>query len=57
MGNFIFILASIYLMMAIAGVLFDKYINRIASIGFCVLVAVIVGGLVYLNTGNRVLKE
>lgn len=57
MGNFIFILASILLMVAIGGIVFARYIDKIISVGFCVFVAVIVCGLVYLNTGKRVLKE
>jgi len=57
MGNFIFILASILLVMAIAAIFFDKYIDIIIPIGYSVFVVVIVCGLVYLNTGKRVLKD
>lgn len=57
MGNFIFTLASIFLVMAITSVLFNKYSDRITWIGFGVLVVVMVCGIVYLNTGNRVKKE
>lgn len=57
MGNFIFILASILLMMAIAIILFNRNINIVIPIGYSVFVVVIVCGLVYLNTGKRVLKE
>ena len=57
MGNFIFILAGILLLMAFAGIVFVSETDTVISIGFCILFAVIVAGLVYLNTGKRVLKD
>ena len=57
MGNFIFTLAGIFLMMALAGIVFEKDSGAIITFGFLVLFAVIVGGLVYLNTGRRFLKD
>lgn len=56
MGNFIFILAGIFFVMAITSVLISQYSERITWIGFGVLTVAIVCGIVYLNTGNRVKK-
>jgi hypothetical protein len=56
-GNFIFILAGIFFMMAIASVLSSKYNDSITWIGFGTLAVTIVCGIIYLNTGNRVKKE
>ena len=56
-GNFIFILASIFFMMAITSLLLNKYVDKITWIGFGVLAIVIIYGIVYLNTGNRVKKQ
>ena len=56
MGNFIFMLAGIMLIMGIisvAGV--DP--DTVMLIGFPFLAVAIVCGIVYLNTGNRVKKE
>lgn len=57
MGNFIFILAGIFFMMAITSILIREYYESIAWIGFGVLAVAIVCGIVYLNTGNRVKKK
>lgn len=56
MGNFLFILASIFFAMAIASLLFSEHVDTIAGFGSGVLMLVTVGGLVYLNTNNRVKK-
>ncbi len=57
MGNFIFVLAGIFFVMAILSVLFSEYSDKITWIGFGVLAVAIVCGIIYLNTGNRVTKE
>lgn len=56
MGNFIFILAGIFFVMAIINVLISGYAEMVIWIGFGVLAVAIVCGIVYLNTGNRVKK-
>ena len=56
MGNFIFILAGIFFLMAIINVLISGYAEMVIWIGFGVLAVAIVCGIVYLNTGNRVKK-
>lgn len=56
MGNFIFILASIFFVMAITSLLFNKYVDTITRFGFGILIIVTVSGIVYLNTNNRVKK-
>jgi hypothetical protein len=57
MGNYLFILASVFSVMAITTIYYDSYSDRITWIGFLVLIFALVIGIVYLNTGNRVLKE
>lgn len=54
MGNFMFILAGIFLAMAVASLLINKYTDTITWTGFGVLIVVLVCGIVYLNAGNRV---
>ncbi|NCC88711.1 MAG: DUF3784 domain-containing protein [Clostridia bacterium] len=54
MGNFMFILAGIFLAMAVASLLINKYADTITWTGLGVLIVVLVCGIVYLNTGNRV---
>ncbi|WP_319467070.1 DUF3784 domain-containing protein [uncultured Trichococcus sp.] len=56
MGNFIFVLASIFFVMAITSLLFNKHVDTITRFGFGVLIIVTVSGIVYLNTNNRVKK-
>jgi fatty acid desaturase len=55
-GNYILILAAIFISMAAAAVIAGKYIEIITYIGFGVLTVAIIIGLVYLNTGDRVKK-
>jgi hypothetical protein len=57
MGNFLFVLAGIFLVMSAALMLLPEQSDAITIIGFCVLGIVIVGGIIYLNTGNRVKKD
>ena len=56
MSNFLFVLAGITLVMAIMSFVFSEYSELITWIGFGVLAITIVGGIIYLNTGNRVKK-
>ena len=56
MGNFIFILAGIFFVMAILSVMISEYSDRIIYIGTGVFVVFTVCGIVFLNTGNRVKK-
>lgn len=57
MGNFVFALAGIFFVFAAARILFSAYSESIMSIGIAVFVVVSLGGLVYLNTGNRLMKD
>ncbi len=57
MGNFLFVLASIFFVMAVLSMLFIAYIDKITVIGLCVEGVVVVGGIIYMNTGNRVKKD
>ena len=56
MGNFLFVLTGIILIMALTSILFGEYADKIIIVGFCAEAAAIVLGIVYLNTGNRVKK-
>lgn len=56
-GNFIFVLATIFLIMAMASTFLPGYSDIIIWIGFTMEAVAIVGGLIYLNTGNRVKKD
>ena len=55
-GNFLFILAAIFLLMAFAGILLSDYIEIISRVGYGVLAISSVWGLIYLNTKNKVKK-
>jgi Domain of unknown function (DUF3784) len=57
MGNFVFTLAGIFFVFAAARMLFSEYSESIMTIGIVVFVVVSLGGLVYLNTGNRLMKN
>lgn len=56
-GNFIYVLASISLVLTVASVMFSDQIELIVWIGVGAFMVAIVIGLIYLNTGNRVLKD
>jgi hypothetical protein len=56
MGSFLFLLGSVFLLMFVASILLTGYENEIAWVGFSVESLVIIAGLIYLNTGNRVKK-
>lgn len=55
-GNFMFLLAIPFLVLAVLSEALRPYSDRITILGFAVLAVMIVGGIVYLNTGNRVKK-
>jgi phosphotransferase system glucose/maltose/N-acetylglucosamine-specific IIC component len=57
MGNFLFVLAGILFIIAVAILLFREYTDTIVIVGACVEACAIVAGIIYLNTGNRVKKE
>jgi hypothetical protein len=57
MGNFVFLLAGLFFIFAAASVLFPAYSGRITSAGIVAFLVVSVAGLVYLNTGKRLLKD
>ena len=56
-GNFLFILAGIFILMAFASILMSDYVDIISWVGFGMLAISIVWGLIYLNTKNRVKKN
>ncbi|MBO1266106.1 DUF3784 domain-containing protein [Proteiniclasticum sp. SCR006] len=56
MGSFLFLLGGVFLLMFFAAILLTGYENEIAWVGFSVESLVIIAGLIYLNTGNRVKK-
>ncbi|MFH5834709.1 DUF3784 domain-containing protein [Proteiniclasticum sp. C24MP] len=56
MGNFLFMLGAVFLLMFSASIVLKDYENEIAWVGFGVETVVILMGLIYLNTGNRVMK-
>jgi hypothetical protein len=57
MGNFVFLLAGLFFVFAAASALFPAYSESITSTGIVVFLIVSAAGLVYLNTGKRLLKE
>jgi hypothetical protein len=56
MGNFLFILAGIFFVMAVLSITISGYIDWVTRVGFSVLVIVIISGIIFMNTGNRVKK-
>jgi fatty acid desaturase len=56
MGNFVMLLAVCWGIMTIFGFIFEQYIAQIMIIGTVVFTIVIVGGVIFLNTGGRVKK-
>ena len=57
MSNFIFILASIWLMMTISMFIFPEQLELLIYIGLSIEAIAMILGIIYLNTGNRVMKE
>lgn len=56
-GNFMFLLGGINLLLALAGFLFPAHGDAVLGVGIGALTLAILGGLYYLNTGNRVMKD
>ncbi len=56
-GNFLFVLAVIFLLMALASLAFPAYQDLVVYVGFADLAVAIVVGIIFLNTGNRVKKD
>ena len=56
-GNFIYILALISLILTVASMVFSSQLELIVWIGVGVFMIAIVAGIIYLNTGNRVIKD
>lgn len=57
MGNFMFVFCGIFLVMAVVSLLFPEKADGITIIGFVVVTVALIGGVLYLNTGNRVKKQ
>lgn len=57
MGNFLFILASIFFIMATLSITLSCYTDIITIIGFAILAIVIICGIIFLNTRDRVKKQ
>lgn len=55
-GDFMFVLAIPFLVLAVLSVSLGSYSDTITILGFAVVAVIVVVGLVYLNTGNRVKK-
>lgn len=56
MGNFLFILASIFFVMSVLSIVLSNHVDRITISGFVILSIVIICGIIFMNTGNRVKK-
>ena len=57
MGNFIYLLALVWAVMTVFTIIFVKQIAIIMIISTVVFTFVIVGGIIWLNTNNRVKKD
>ena len=56
-GNFIFVIAIIFAMMAVATFIIGGYKDVVTYVGFGVLLVAIVLGIIYLNTKGRLKKD
>ena len=56
-GNFIFILAGIIFFMAIWGLFKLPNLNVVIAVGWIVFVVVIIAGVIFMNTGNKLKKH
>jgi hypothetical protein len=56
-GNFLFVLAGSYLAWGIVLLILSQYSDVILWCGFGTSLVIIVAGMIYLNTGNRVKKD
>ena len=55
-GNFIFVLAGALIIWGLAELLYPQYAEPIMWAGLIMETVIIIAGLIYLNTGNRVKK-
>ena len=55
-GNFIFVLAGALIVWGLAELLYPQYAEPIMWAGLITQTVIIIAGLIYLNTGNRVKK-
>ena len=56
-GNFMFLLGDICFLMALGWLLLPAHRDGVLGLGIGALTLAIPGGLYYLNTGNRVMKD
>ena len=56
MGNFMYILASIWLAMTICMLIYNEQLELILYIGLGIETVAIIAGIIYLNTNDRVKK-
>lgn len=56
-GNFVFVLAGLSFIIALAITVLPRHSEEITVIGIITYAIAVVIGLVYLNTGNRLKKE
>lgn len=57
MGNFVFLLAFTWAVMTIIGIIFPNQLAMIMIVGCVIFTFIITGGVIFLNTGNRVKKD
>lgn len=57
MGDYLFILAALFLMMSFLPMLYPEYEEMILWIMGGMIAVVAIGGIVFLSTGNRVKKQ
>ena len=56
-GNLMFVLGGIVLVMGILSLLITSRLGIILGVGWTLYVVVIIGAVIYLNTGNRFKKS
>lgn len=57
MSNFVFVLATIWLIMSICMIILPEQLELIIYVGLGVETVAMILGIIYLNTGNRIMKE
>jgi len=56
-GNLMFLLSGIFALITLAGALFPAHLGTIGSIGAVVFIVTALAGVIFLNTGRRVMKK
>jgi fatty acid desaturase len=56
-GNFLFVLAAVYIFWGILLLLFPQYSELIIWLGFGSSFLILIAGIIYLNTGKRLMKS